>query len=108
MVLDLYDNGYTNASGHGYYVYSFTYANLASTFKVTNTIPAYISFITPTFLSQIAYPPKFAWIFMNANSVTLYRQDDTNNATHYAQQTLANLTSNFSITAASDNCMIVL
>lgn len=107
MVLALYDNGETNATNHAYNVNSFTYANLASTFKVITTIPAYINFVPPNSVSQSSSPTKFSWIFQNADNLTFYRQDDNNSTTHYAKQTLTGLSSGFSIVASSDNCLIV-
>lgn len=49
-VLDLYDNGQTG-SLRGYNVYSFAYANLASTIKIETVTSAYLKFTQPTFTS---------------------------------------------------------
>jgi hypothetical protein len=107
VVLALYDNGATNAASHFYNVNSFTYANLASTFKIATTIPAYINFVPPAFLAQSSSPLKFAWIYQTADSLNIYKQDDNNSTTRYAKQTITGFTSNYSIVASSDNCMIV-
>jgi hypothetical protein len=109
IVLDLYDNG--NSTDHGYFVYSFSYGNLASTIKIVPAaIPAYISFPPPTSTSHVAYPSAFEWIFVNSgttnSTITIYRQDDSVSSTHLASQTISIFRSNCAIVAASKNCFI--
>lgn len=106
IVLNLYDNGLTPAANRGYYVYSFAYANLASTFQVVPpTIPAYISFATPSGTVS-KDPSSFQWVFRGANSATVIRQDN-NNANHYNSQTISGLPTGYSIESTSKSCLII-
>ena len=106
-VLNLYDNGQATAANRGYYVYSFAYANLASTFKVVPpTVPAYISFTTPSGTVS-KEPSSFQWLFMATNSATAIRQDDNNSPNYYNSQTISGLATGYSIETESKNCLII-
>jgi len=106
IILNLYDNGLTPAANRGYYVYSFAYANLASTFQVVPpTVPAYISFATPSGAAS-KHPSSFQWVFKGANSATVIRQDN-NNANHYNSQTISGLANGYSIESTSKSCLII-